>query len=103
MHFLGVSAKVIGLSVGASSGALILIAIAVTFIRRKTRKAKRTTFTREMQPRLEKSDEYEEVDLSSKQQASTDVPEYAEIHGDKNPAPAYGSMNTVMRIITMRK
>jgi len=33
----------------------------------------------------------------------SDVPEYAEIHDDKNPAPAYGSMNTVLRIITMRK
>ncbi|KAF6034416.1 PTPRT [Bugula neritina] len=73
----GVSAKVIGLSVGVSSGALILITIAVTV------------------PKVEKSDEYEEVGLSCIQQASTDEPEYVEIPGDKNPAPTYESMNTV--------
>jgi len=48
-----------------------------------------------MQPRPDKSDEYEEVGLSSIQQASTDAPEYVEISGDKNPAPTYESMNTV--------
>ncbi|KAF6033511.1 hypothetical protein EB796_008180 [Bugula neritina] len=48
-----------------------------------------------MQPRLEKSDEYEDIDLSSMQQASTDEPEYVEVFGDKNSAPTYESMNTV--------
>ncbi|KAF6033132.1 USH2A [Bugula neritina] len=64
----GVSAKVIGLSVGVSSGALILITITVTFIWRKTRKAKRSTSSMES-VKLEKSDEYEEVRLSSIQRA----------------------------------
>ncbi|KAF6032892.1 hypothetical protein EB796_008796 [Bugula neritina] len=92
---LGVSAKVIGLSVGVSSGALILITITVTFIWRKTRKAKRSTSSNGTQLKLEKSDEYEEVRLSSIQRASTDVPEYADVSVDKNPAPTYESMNTV--------
>ncbi|KAF6024945.1 hypothetical protein EB796_016745 [Bugula neritina] len=48
-----------------------------------------------MQSKPEKSDEYEEVGLSSIQRASTDVPEYAEVSVDKNPAPTYESMNTV--------
>jgi len=49
-----------------------------------------------MQPEPKKSaDEYEEVGLSSIQRASTDVPEYVEIPGDKNPEPTYESMNTV--------
>jgi len=48
-----------------------------------------------MQPKVEKSDEYEEVGLSCIQRASTDEPEYVEIPGDKNPAPTYESMNTV--------
>jgi len=48
-----------------------------------------------MQPRLDKSDEYEEVGPSSIQQASTDVPEYVEVFGDNNLAPTYESMNAV--------
>jgi len=48
-----------------------------------------------MQPRPEKSDEYEDIGLSSIHGASTDVPEYAEVSVDKNPAPTYENMNTV--------
>jgi len=48
-----------------------------------------------MQPKLENSDEYEEVGLSSIHKASTDVPEYLAVSVDKNPAPTYESMNTV--------
>ncbi|KAF6034441.1 hypothetical protein EB796_007251 [Bugula neritina] len=91
----GLPAKVIGLSVGVSSGALILITIAVTAILRRIKKAKKSTSSNGTQLKLEKSDEYEEVRLSSIQRASTDVPEYAEVSVDKNPAPTYESMNTV--------
>jgi len=88
-------AKIIGLSVGVSSGALILITIAVTAILRRIKKAKKLTSSNGTQLKLEKSDDYEEVGLNSIQGASTDVPEYAEVSVDKNPAPTYESMNTV--------
>jgi len=59
------------------------------------KKDKKSTPINGTQPKLEKSDEYEEVRLSSIQRASTDVPEYAEFSVDKNPGPTYESMNTV--------
>jgi len=67
----------------------------VTVILRRIKKAKKSTSSNGTQLKLEKSDEYEEVGLSSIQRASTDVPEYAEVSVDKNPAPTYESMNTV--------
>ncbi|KAF6033512.1 hypothetical protein EB796_008181 [Bugula neritina] len=45
--------------------------------------------------KTEKGDNLEDIGLSSIQGASTDVPEYAEVSVDKNPAPTYESMNTV--------
>jgi len=48
-----------------------------------------------MQPKLEKSDEYEKVDFNSIQQLNADVPEYVEVSGYNNPAPTYESMKTV--------
>jgi len=48
-----------------------------------------------MQPKLQKRAKHEDIGLSSIQRASSDVPEYAEVSVDKNPAPTYESMNTV--------
>jgi len=84
---------VIGLSVGISIGVLIItIVILIIVILRKSRSP---TSNRETQPKLQKGDNLEDIDLSSIQRASTDVPEYAEVSVDKNPAPTYESMNTV--------
>ncbi|KAF6021509.1 Ptprm [Bugula neritina] len=89
-----------GLTVGLSNGALafmiLILVVIIIVILRRAKQFNTPTSGRETQPRPVKSaDEYEVVGLSSIQQASTDVPEYAEVSVDKNPAPTYESMNTV--------